>query len=59
MCILYNQDTQQNNRNFVLFHYVKRNRFIHSYWHGEGVSEMTDNTHKQKIIENVFERTVK
>ena len=41
--------TQQDPRNFFLFHMRKDS----SYWHVEGIPEMTDHIHKLRIIGNV------
>ena len=42
------QHAQQNMRKFALFHNVRRNRIVESYWHKEGLTEMTDNTRIRK-----------
>ena len=42
----YRKSTYTTEHEDFLFHNVKRNTFVNSYWHGESVPKMTDNMHK-------------
>ena len=35
---------------FILFPNLRRKIFVNSYWHGEGVPEVTDNIHNRKLF---------